>query len=391
MTLATSLPQHRQQFPSLSHGHYFNFGGQGPMPQVSLDVLMSAHQRFQTLGPFSGRVNQWIEAQTQAVRGAIAAELQVAPQTITLTDSVTTGCNIPLWGIDWQRGDHVLLSDCEHPGIIATVQELQHRFGVEASTCPLMETLNAGDPAAVVRAHLRPSTRLLVVSHILWNTGQVLPLREIVEVCHGQGVQVLVDAAQSVGVLPLNLGELEADFYAFTGHKWLCGPAGLGGLYIHPSALDTLRPTFIGWRSITKDGSGNPTGYQPDGRRFEIATSDYALYPALSEAIALHNDWGAASDRYGRICELSGYLWQGLQKIDRVRCLRTASPEAGLVSFVVEPRDGMSHAQLVAQLEQENIMVRTILDPDCIRICTHYVTTEEEIDHLLGVMGGLLS
>ncbi len=316
------------------------------------------------------------------------------PATITLTDSVTTGCNIPLWGLDWHPGDHVLLSDCEHPGIIATVQELQHRFGIEVSTCPLLETLNEGDPTAVIQAHLRPSTRLLVISHVLWNTGQVLPLDNIVEACHsrsGAPVQVLVDAAQSVGVLPLDLGQIGADFYAFTGHKWLCGPAGLGGLYVHPPALETIRPTFIGWRSITKDSAGQPTGWQPDGQRFEIATSDYALYPALREAIALHNAWGSAGDRYGQICQLSAYLWRGLQELPRVRCLRTAPPEAGLVSFVVEPRDGLPHAQIVAQLERQDIMARTILDPDCIRVCAHYLTTEAEIDHLLKALGQILS
>ncbi|MGF1535847.1 MAG: aminotransferase class V-fold PLP-dependent enzyme [Elainellaceae cyanobacterium] len=392
--VSTALHQYRQQFPSLSCGHYFNFGGQGPIPQVSLEAIQAAHAQIQQLGPFSGRANQWIAKQTQRVRQAIAADLGVEPATITLTDSVTTGWNIPLWGLDWQPGDHILLTDCEHPGAIATVQELQHRFGVEVSVCPIMDTLNEGCPIDVVRSHLQPNTRLLLVSHILWNTGQVLPLESIVEVCHShQGqrgaVMVMVDAAQSVGVLPLNLDQLGADFYTFTGHKWLCGPAGLGGLYIHPTALDAIRPTFIGWRGITKDSSGQPTGWESDGRRFEIATSAYTLYPGLTEAIALHNRWGTAGDRYRRICQLSDYLWRGLQKIPRVCCLRASTPEAGLVSFVIEPRTA-PHAQIVAQLEQKDIMVRTILDPDCIRACVHYFTTEVEIDHLLKALGQIL-
>jgi L-cysteine/cystine lyase len=109
----------------------------------------------------------------------------------------------------------MLLSDCEHPGIVATAEEIGRRFGVEVSFCPLMATLNQGDPA-VVAQHLRPSTRLVVLSHILWNTGQVLPIAEIVKVCRQKDgswpVRILVDAAQSAGQLPLNLTELEADF-----------------------------------------------------------------------------------------------------------------------------------------------------------------------------------
>jgi len=396
MTLVPShLHQHRQQFPSLQQGHYFNFGGQGPMPQVALHAVQSAHETFQQLGPFSGRANHWINQQTQAVRQAIANELNIAPSTLTLTDSVTTGWNIALWGLDWQRGDHLLISDCEHPGLIATVQELQHRFGVEVSMCPLMDTLNGGDPTEVVRSHLQPNTRLLVVSHILWNTGQVLPLESIVAACHGHGgnhgpVLVLVDAAQSVGVLPLELEALGADFYTFTGHKWLCGPAGLGGLYMAAAVQDRVRPTFIGWRSVTKDSAGQPTGWQPGGARFEIATAAYTLYPGLTEAIACHNQWGSAAERYRRICDLSAYLWRGLQDMAQVRCLKTSEPEAGLVSFVVEPRS-VPHSQIVALLEQQNIMVRTILDPDCIRACVHYITTEAEIDHLLTALGDALS
>jgi L-cysteine/cystine lyase len=80
---------------------------------------------------------------------------------------------------------------------------------------------------------------------------------------------VLIDAAQSVGVLPLQLDQLQADFYAFTGHKWWCGPEGLGGLYIRPEAMASLHPTFIGWRGITADVMGN----QRDGNRTDSVMS----------------------------------------------------------------------------------------------------------------------
>jgi L-cysteine/cystine lyase len=231
-----------------------------------------------------------------------------------------------------------------------------------------------------------------VISHILWNTGQVLPLAEIVALCHGYAgrrgqVRVLVDAAQSVGVLPLDLGAIAADFYAFTGHKWLCGPAGIGGLYVSPNALADLHPTFIGWRGVTKDAQGNPTGWLPDGRRFEVATSDVPLYGAMSEAIATHQRWGSAADRYCRICQLSQLLWEGLAKLPQVSCLRTAPPEAGLVSFQLA--DG-GHAQAVQILEQNGFLLRTLLYPDCIRACVHYFTLESEIERLLGAIADLV-
>lgn len=172
--------------------------------------------------PFGNEAYRWIAPQTQAAREAIASELYAPSETITLTQNVTVGCNIAMWGIDWHSGDHILLSDCEHPGVIATTQEIARRFAVEVTTCPLKATLNEGDPVKVIAQHLRHNTRLVILSHVFWNTGQVLPLDKIAEVCRDNHSFLLIDAAQSVGLLPLNLTELGVDFYAFTGHKWLC-------------------------------------------------------------------------------------------------------------------------------------------------------------------------
>ncbi|MBD2089313.1 aminotransferase class V-fold PLP-dependent enzyme [Microcoleus sp. FACHB-1515] len=394
MTIASSpqLALHRQQFPALANKAYFNYGGQGPMPQAAIDAILQAHNQAQQQGPFSGQVNAWMMREADRARSAIAAELQVDPSTITLTEDVSVGCNIGLWGIDWQAGDHLLVSDCEHPGIIAAIQEIQRRFAIEVSVCPLRETLNEGDPVAIVTQHLRPNTRLFVVSHILWNTGQVLPLAEMVAACQQfasrQPIRVLVDAAQSIGVLPLNLAELNVDFYAFTGHKWWGGAAGVGGLYVRPETRESLSPTFIGWRGIVYDDRGQPSAWRPDGRRYEIATSDFTLYGALCAAIAVQNEWGTQADRFDRIRSLSKQLWQQLCEVPQIRCLRAAPPEAGLISFQVTT--GQAHAAIVQALEQQQIFVRTILDPDCIRACVHYLTLESEIDRLAAAIANVI-
>lgn len=390
---------HRDQFPALANKAYFNYGGQGPMPQAALDAIQQAHVDVQEAGPFSAEVNRWVIQQADETRQMMAMELGVPVETMTLTEDVTVGCNIPLWGIAWQSGDHVLLTDCEHPGVIATVEEICRRFGVEMSFCPILATLNAGNPAEVIAEHLRPNTRLVIVSHILWNTGQVLPLTDIVKVCHqartrsGETIRVLVDAAQSVGSLPLNLSETGVDFYAFTGHKWWCGPAGIGGLYVSPTAREQIHPTFIGWRGITTDAAANPTGFKPNGQRFEIATSDYTLYPALRAAIATHNHWGTAQARYQQICMLSRYLWRRLKEMPPVHCLSEHPPQSGLVSFQLNADADVApkfHSQLVQILEQQGFMLRTLLSPNCVRACVHYFTLESEIDRLVETIQRIL-
>jgi L-cysteine/cystine lyase len=416
---------HRQQFPALANKAYFNYGGQGPLPEPALDAIYQAYKRVQLGGPFSAEVGAWVVQEAMLTRRAIASELTVPPETIALTEDVTVGCNIALWGIEWKAGDHLLLSDCEHHGIVASVMELQRRFNIEVSVCPLADTLNEGDPVAVIADSLRPNTRLLVISHILWNTGQVLPLAEIVKVCHeppltrpcqgggqeefslvqGDGpedlsliqgggqeelpakkhkIRVLVDAAQSVGVLPLNLIESGVDFYAFTGHKWWGGPEGVGGLYVSAEALADLHPVFIGWRGIVTDANAKVLGWKSGSQRYEIATSAYPLYAGLRSAIALQHEWGTIEERYAEICRLSMYLWQRLSELPDVECLRKSAPEAGLVSFRLT--NGMPHKKLVDLLEKQQIMVRTILNPDCVRACVHYFTTEAEIDKLVGAI-----
>ncbi|MGF1588449.1 MAG: aminotransferase class V-fold PLP-dependent enzyme [Pleurocapsa sp.] len=380
----TDLKKHRQQFPGLVNKTYFNFGGQGTMPEAALAAIIDTHRYIQQVGPFSSQINGWLTDKVNLLREAIASELGTTPETITLTENVTAGCNIALWGIDWRQGDRLLMTDCEHPGIIATVEEISRRFGVEVSICSIMDTLNDGNPIEVIRSNLTENTRLVVLSHLLWNTGQVLPLQEIAQACHNypaqKTIKVMVDAAQSVGSLCLNLPELEIDYYAFTGHKWLCGPAGVGGLYISQEAFADLNPTFIGWRGIEMDDQGKPIAWKQDGSKFEVATSAYPEYEGLRSAIATHQSWGNKSDRYQRICQLSEYLWTQLQNIEQISCLKQTPPEAGLVSFQVA---GIEHKKLVNALEKKGFLLRTIADPDCIRACVHYLTLPEEIDRLV--------
>ncbi|MEM1309693.1 MAG: aminotransferase class V-fold PLP-dependent enzyme [Cyanobacteria bacterium P01_H01_bin.153] len=385
----SDLPTWRAQFPALANKNYFNFGGQGPMPQVALEAIYQTYQTLQTKGPFSDSTNQWIQQLAMAMRQTLADDLQVPVEAMTLTEDVTVGCNIPLWGLDWQAGDRILLTDCEHPGVVAAVQEVSRRFAIEVDFCPMLATAQGGDPVAVIRAALRPQTRLLVISHILWNSGQLLPLADIVQLCHGHAprpVWVLADAAQSVGMLPLDLTEIEVDFYAFTGHKWCCGPAGLGGLYVRPAIREAIAPTFIGWRGITIDTQANPTGWKPSGQRYEVATSDYPLMAGLQAALRLHQQWGSAETRFQRISELSQGLWQRLQQHPRICMVSATPPQSGLVSFELLDNAGQPspnlHTRLVKDLEADKMLLRILLYPHCVRACIHYFTLEAEVQAL---------
>ncbi len=389
-------------YPALTNKTYGNYGGQGPMAQVTLDAIAQAYREIQTLGPFGAAVNEWIDREITALREAIAQELHVNPDTIALTENVTDGCNIALWGLHWQSGDRILMSDSEHPGVIAIIQELGHRFGVETDIYNIQDLERDEDAGDRIAAGLTPRTKLVLLSHIAWNTGAVLPLSAIVESCHQNGTLVLVDAAQSVGMLPLSLTEIGVDFYAFTGHKWLCGPNGVGGLYINPELSSNtsnirLRPTFMGWRSIKITGAGQPAGYETTAKQYEVATSAYPLYVGLRTAIEQHQAWGTAEERYLRICYFSDRTWTQLQAIAGVHCLHPTPPQSGLIAFQVGDRSDskslrVRHQLIVNRLEQEHqILTRTLLNPSCIRVCWHYLSTEKDGDRFIDALEKILS
>ncbi|BCX11759.1 MAG: cysteine lyase [Thermosynechococcus sp.] len=376
-----TLRAYHDTYPALLNKIYLNYGGQGPLHQDTWQAIIQSDRHIQEQGPFANRVFPWLSQQLHTLRAALAQLLGTTPETIALTDSVTTGCNIVLWGINWQAGDHLLISNCEHPGVVAITEQLARRLGVVVDRVAFWPWCD--DEVAAIEAQLHPRTRLVVLSHLLWNTGKLLPLERIVDVCHRRGIQVLADGAQTVGMVPLDLPALGVDYYAFTGHKWCCGPAGLGGLYIRRDRLAPLEPTFIGWRSIHQTRDAQPAGWKEDASRFEVATTAFSLVPGLITALRVHDQWGTPQGRYERICQLSHHLWHQLRGMVGLTCLSPVPPPSGLVAFQLA---NGQHRQLVQDLEAANILVRELLYPPSVRACVHYFTLPQECDRLVSAL-----
>jgi L-cysteine/cystine lyase len=205
----------------------------------------------------------------------------------------------------------------------------------------------------------------------------------MIDLCHSRGVLTLVDGAQSAGVMDVNLPETGADFYALTGHKWLGGPEGVGALYVAEEALDALEPTFVGWRSCKFDSHGSPTGWEEGAARYEVATTPVPLLAAMRKALTIRRRHGTADDRFQMVLNNAARLRNGLANLPHVQCLSGAPPTSGLVSFTLYRG---SNRQLCDQLESQQIVVRTISSPDCIRASVHYFTSEDEIDRLVAAV-----
>ena len=284
----------RDLCPALANKTYFNYGGQGPLPTPSLDAITASWTRIQELGPFTAEIWPYISKEVNSTRGQLARICGVPPHRLALSENVTTGCVLPLWGLPLKQGDQILISDCEHPGVVSACHEFARRLQLTIATLPVKH-LRGGrhgqqqtDEALLssLEEHLSPKTRLVVLSHLLWNTGQVMPIRAVAERLeqHPAHPYLLVDAAQSVGQIPVSDAASAADIYAFTGHKWACGPEGLGGLALSERILNEANPTIIGWRSLQDESraiAGDPDPFHHDSRRFEVATSCVPLMAGL--------------------------------------------------------------------------------------------------------------
>ncbi len=380
--------------PALAGKTYFNYGGQGPLPTPSLEAITASWRTIQELGPFTGAVWPFIERETSRVRRALAALCGVSPSRLALTENVSSGCLLPLWGLPWQPGDELLIGDCEHPGVVAGCRELARRQGLELAVLPVQQ-LCLGTPAAELdgavlaslERRLRPNTRLVVLSHLLWNTGSLMPIAAVAErlAAHPRQPWLLVDAAQSLGSLPVSEAAAAADIYAFTGHKWCCGPEGLGGVALSERILEQGQPTLIGWRSLRSETEATSPWHR-DARRFEVATSCVPLASGLATSLELLAAEGSEAERLGRIRAGSGRLWQGLQALPGVHTLLEEPPPAGLVSFQLE---GPGPQAVVQALGERQIWIRSLADPTCLRACTHITTTDAEVDRLLEALADL--
>ena len=381
----------RELCPALLNKTYFNYGGQGPLPTPSLEAIQASWRRIQELGPFTTDVWPFIGAEVSTTRRRLAQLCGVAPHRLALSENVTSGCVLPLWGLPFTAGDRLLISDCEHPGVVAACVELARREDLVIDTLPVQQ-LRGDQPSTdagvmdALEQSLTPRTRLVVLSHLLWNTGQIMPITAVAErlALHPQSPYLLVDAAQSFGQIPVQQAAAAADIYAFTGHKWACGPEGLGGVALSQRVLEQGQPTLIGWRSLRDESKADLSSADPfhhDSRRFEVATSCVPLMAGLRSSLDLMEQHGNAEARWQRIQTLSSDLWQGLSALAAVSPLLNQPPASGLVSFQIS--NAPAQTDLVQQLGRDGIWIRDLADPSCLRACTHISTSNEEIDRLI--------
>jgi L-cysteine/cystine lyase len=347
----------RAQFPVLERYAYLQAGSVGPLARGTLVAMRSVQDRAIVEGRGSHAQFMRLLDEREELRAEVAALVGVAAENVAITASTTDGCNIVLAGLGLGPSDEVITTTDEHFGLLGPL----HATGAKA-------VVVEPDVEHIVAA-VTERTRLIAISHVLWTTGAVLPVHALKE---ATGLPILVDGAQSVGVIPVDAAGL--DYYTISGQKWLCGPEGTGALVVaDPDALAVARPSYLAQRS-----------YEPDGRfeakegaaRFDPNVTPSAAVAGLREALRSMPEWG-----FERACEMAERF---RLRLGEARCDVVVPGERGtLVSWRV-PAD--ESADVVARLADAGVIVRDLPGRGLVRASVGWWTSDDDLERLVAAL-----
>jgi len=377
----------RDQIPALKNKYYFNYGGQGPLPKSSLEAIVKTWETIQDLGPFTNDIWPFIYKEILVTKRILAEKLGVNSKNIALTENISSGMVLPIWGIKVKDGEELLISDCEHPGVVAASREFCRRYKLKFKILPIQKIKNLNDETIIseISKNLNSKTKILIISHILWNFGYKMPLKKIsIELKNNQkNSYLIVDGAQTFGHIKIEEEVIYSDLYSITSHKWACGPEGLGAFYVSDRFIQETDPTIIGWKSLKKEqGIYEPAEnlFHEDARKFEVATSCIPLLAGLRNSLNLLDQDTPERDKSKTIKKLSQKLWYELNQINNIELVLEKKYLNGIVSFNIENIEDKN--KFVHKLGEKKIWIRVLEDPKWFRACVHQITTETEIDLL---------
>ena len=343
----------RDQFPGVRDWHYLDTAATAQKPQVVIDAMARAMgEDFATVhrGVYARSANMTLAY--EAARRRVATFIGAASENeIVFVRGATEAINLVAnsWGQTLEVGDRILLSTLEHHSNIVPWQMLAARAGAHIDVCPLTSDGHIDLDAA--EAMLTPAHKLVALAHVSNVFGSVLDAKRAAALAHGVGAKLMLDGCQAVPRLPVDVAELDCDFYVFSGHK-LYGPTGIGVLWARAEILEAM-PPWQGGGAMIDRVTFEKTTYAPAPTRFEAGT------PAIVEAIALH----AAID-YVESIGVSAIATHEQALVDALRAALSQTSgitlfgpveSAGIVSFVME---GVHPHDIATILDEEGVAIR---------------------------------
>lgn len=378
----------RAALPATRAGIYLDTGSFGPIPAESAAATRQAEEREVALGRATRSAHDELVDRMAEARGALAAVLGTDMDRVALTHSTTEGIGLAVGTLDWHPGDRALTTSQEHPGLLGPLAAVRDRFGVEVRVA---EVGDGGDDdrtlGALERELAAGRVRLVAVSHVLWTTGAVLPVAEIVQHAHSHGAAVVLDGAQAGGAIPLRIDELGAEFYAVPGHKWLLGPDGTGALVVRDDVSAASVPGVRGLYSAATPYAVGRADLWPDARRFEVAGFHAPSLVGLARSagwLAMYVGLPWAHARAARLANLAAIRLMGTPGVT------LATPPERMATLVTFRLPGWPAERVEEELARRVFArVCSIPGADAIRLSVGFFTSEEELDRVLDAVAEL--
>jgi L-cysteine/cystine lyase len=286
--------------------------------------------------------------------------------------------NLVLGGLAFAAGDEIVTTDNEHAGLLEPLAALSRRYGVVVRVA---EALQVSDPLDAIAALIGPRTKLVALSHALWANGRILPLAAISDAAHAVGAPVLVDGAQAAGAIDVDPAALGADAYAGTGQKWLCGPNGVGFLWLadgFEERFEVAAPSYY-----TRDFRSEGGPFWPGARRHDGASLSTVALSGLVSAVEFRRELVGWSEGAAQMAAVRARCAQVLAEVPGVTLQAESDGAAPLVAFTVE---GRSAEQAVDGLEKAGVLARTLPGLDWVRVSLGYWVSDGDLERLAAAL-----
>ncbi|OUS29352.1 class V aminotransferase [Gammaproteobacteria bacterium 45_16_T64] len=358
----------RTEFPLETGLMYLNHAAVAPWPLRTKRAITLFAEENTHLG--ATHYPKWLEVE-KTLRGQLRTLINAtSTDEIALQKNTSEGLSAIAYGIHWQAGDNVVISDQEFPSNRIVWESLASK-GVSVNTAQL----DAVDPVTCIIDACTDSTKLISISSVQYGTGLKIDLKRLGAFCQERSILFCVDAIQSLGAHAIDVQEINCDFVVADAHKWMLGPEGIALLYVKKQTLDSLSLHQYGWHMIEKQGDYDTLSWDiaKSARRFECGSPNMLGIHGFSASLTLLLEIG--------IPEVEKML---NEKVEQLITLLSAKPgirilsptaahlRAGIVTFV---SDNIDSATLHKQLMKKNVICA--YRGGGVRFSPHFYTPEE--------------
>jgi cysteine desulfurase/selenocysteine lyase len=365
---------------------YLNNASSSLIPLSTIKAMTDFTLRYNEMGPDSIDFAALLKQKSVELRKTISKMVNCRPEEVIFTSSTTEGINTVASGMSFATNSNMIIRGTTHEHHSNYYPWLRLSRRVELRS--LSHDENGFFEFGELERKLDRNTRLVSLSHGLYNTGAILPVSEVGKILNERGVPFFLDAAQTVGCTEFDFARTGADFVAFNGYKWLCGPMGIGILICKKDSGSMLEPLNIGGESAMLYDT-DKIAYKELPDRFQGGFRNFVALTGLQNSVSFLTGLGIANIRE-KIIGLAELLRQELEKISPVKIYGPENYEkrTSIVSFDIDKK---RPEQVVEELERQGIVLalREIGDKKIIRASPHFLNSEKQILKLVEALKSL--